>query len=105
MNEMQNWKEEVKKMTLQEKLEEMKNLTLELEAHNRMLKEFGINRTDIKGRRLLRTKFVNGRWQFCNKMCQVKLKNGTEHVVSRELVFTALHPMSEQEKRNHGLVA
>ena len=105
MNEIQKWEKEVKKMTLQEKLEEMKKFTLELEAHNRMLKEFGINRTDIKGRRLLRTEFVNGRWQFCNKMCQVKLKNGTEHVVSRELVFTALHPMSEQEKRNHGLIA
>ena len=105
MNEMQKWKEEVKKMTLQEKLEEMKNLSFELEAHNRMLEEFGINRTDIKGRRLLRTKWVNGRWQFCDKMCQVKLKDGSEHIVSRELVFTALHPLSEQEKRNHRLVA
>ena len=105
MSEMQKWKEEIKKMTLQEKLEEMKNLTLELEAHNRMFEEFGINRTDIKGRRLLRTNWVNGRWEFCNKMCEVKLKDGTERIVSRELVFTALHPMSEQEKRNHRLVA
>ena len=105
MNEMLKWKEEVKKMTQLEKLDEQKNLTLELQAHIRMLEEFGINRTDIKSRRLLRTKYVNGRWQFCDKMCEVKLKNGTEHVVSRELVFTALHPMSEQEKRNHRLVA
>ena len=35
MSEMQKWREEVKKMTLQEKLEEMKNLTLELEAEIR----------------------------------------------------------------------
>ena len=105
MNEMQKWKEDIKTMTLQEKLEEMKKISFELEAHNRMFEEFGINRTDIKCRRLLRTNWVNGRWEFCNKMCEVKLKDGTEHVVSRELVFTALHPMSEQEKRNHRLVA
>ena len=105
MSDMQKWREEVKKMTLQEKLEEMKKISFELQAHTRMLEEFGISRTDIKGRRLLRTKYVNGRWQFCDKMCEVKLKDGTEHIVSRELVFTALHPMSEQEKRNHRLVA
>ena len=76
-----------------------------LQWSNFMLEEFGINRAEIKSRRLLRTKWVNGRWQFCDKMCQVKLKDGTEHVVSRELVFTALHPMTEREKRNHRLVA
>ena len=100
MHNDQEHRQKAQSMTTRERLREMSKLTAELEACAR-LAAMGHQRRDIKARRLLQTTYENGRWNFCNKNCQVLTHDGRELVLPIELIFTPMHPMSEKEMQNH----
>lgn len=72
---------------LLKKQKEVYALTKELSTYV-ALEELGINKVDIVGRRPIQKHYVSGRWIYCDEFCQVKLKDGTEHIVPRHLIYT-----------------
>ena len=51
------------------------------------LRELGIKKEDINGRRRVKVGYSLGKMILCDKTCQVRLKDGSEHIVPLHLVY------------------
>jgi len=51
------------------------------------LRKLGINKEDINGKRRVKKKYHHGQWEFCTETCQVRMKDGSEHIVPLWLIY------------------
>lgn len=67
-------------------IEEYARLRKELQTYVD-LRELGIKKEDITGRRRIKVGYSSGKMILCEKTCQVRLKDGSEHRVPMHLVY------------------
>ena len=72
--------------SLIEKQEEAMRLTKILQTYAD-LRKLGIKKEDINGRRKVKTGYGSGKIIFCKETCQVRLKDGSEHIVPYHLIY------------------
>ena len=53
------------------------------------LRKLGINKEDINGKRRVKKKYITHeqRWEWCTETCQVRMKDGSEHIVPLWLLY------------------
>ena len=53
------------------------------------LRKLGINKEDINGKRRVKKNYIQQeqRWELCTETCQVRMKDGSEHIVPLWLMF------------------
>jgi hypothetical protein len=72
--------------SLSEKQAEMARLTDELDRMMQ-LREMGIKIEDVVGRRPIRDRYVEGKWIFRKDKAQIKMRDGSEHIVPYDLIY------------------
>ena len=72
--------------SLSEKQAEMARLTDELDRMMQ-LREMGIKIEDVVGRRPIRDRYVEGKWTFRKDKAQIKMRDGSEHIVPYDLIY------------------
>ena len=73
-------------MEIVRKQAEAMRLRIELQTYVE-LRKLGINKEDINGKRRVKKKYKHGQWEFCTETCQVRLKDGSEHIVPLHLIY------------------
>jgi len=68
---------------------EAMRLTRELQTYVE-LRKLGINKEDINGKRRVKKPWSSkngGQLEFCTETCQVRMKDGSEHIVPYHLIY------------------
>jgi hypothetical protein len=71
---------------MDDSIEEYAKLRKELQTYVE-LRKLGIKKEDINGKRRVQAGYSQGEMIICDKTCQVRLKDGSEHIVPLHLMY------------------